>query len=40
MPCYDKKLEAVRDDFTLSVDGKEQLRQEASGGRGEEGGGC
>jgi iron only hydrogenase large subunit-like protein len=23
MPCYDKKLEAVRDDFTLSVDGKE-----------------
>jgi iron only hydrogenase large subunit-like protein len=23
MPCYDKKLEAVRDDFTFSVDGKE-----------------
>jgi iron only hydrogenase large subunit-like protein len=23
MPCYDKKLEAVRDDFTLSIDGKE-----------------
>jgi len=23
MPCYDKKLEAVRDDFIFSVDGKE-----------------
>ena len=23
MPCYDKKLEAIQDDFTLSVDGKE-----------------
>jgi iron only hydrogenase large subunit-like protein len=23
MPCYDKKLEAVRDDFTFSVDQKD-----------------
>ena len=31
MPCYDKKLEAARDDFVFSVEHREETVNEASG---------